>query len=412
MRPRIVVFAAVAVMLVAPSLRAQEPRAGQGPFEAAVVVPRVSNKTVQEARQELEALGLRLESDHPVDERRAVVTRQQPPTGSRVPRGTVVKVTTTTPLAMVVVPDLTGQTAAEAKRTLELKGIVARTTGGTGRVLTQQPPPGAKVPQGTVVTVVAGHLPESAPKRAPAPPEKPSAPPTVPLPSPAPPPRSEPAPPPRSAPTVPLPSPARPPSSAPEAPPVSAPPTASIDELLARLGRANIAFNAPKQLQLHEIAVIQLLLSVREPIEALQRDLQGPGERIGAEVRISTEMEAHLSGTGFKVEPITPERQAISEKERTEWSWQVEPTRTGVMHLQLTLSANLDVAGRSVPRTIRTFEQRIDVEVTWRERTLAFIGGNWQWLWTAILIPLFAWGYRRLRRRGSRRREDRLTRKR
>jgi hypothetical protein len=76
-----------------------------------------------------------------------------------------------------------------------------------------------------------------------------------------------------------------------------------------------------KELKLHESAVIQLLLSVSEPIEALQRDLGGLGERIGAEVRISTETEAHLSGTGFKVESITPERQAVSQIERTEWRW-------------------------------------------------------------------------------------------
>ena len=117
-------------------------------------------------------------------------------------------------------------------------------------------------------------------------------------------------------------------------------------------------------------------------------------------------MEAHLSGTGFKVESITPERQAVSQIERTEWRWQVEPTRTGVLHLQLTLSANLDVAGRSVPRMIRTFEQRIAVEVAWTQRTKVFLAGNWQWLWTAILIPLLAWGYRILQRTRSRKQDE------
>jgi hypothetical protein len=99
-------------------------------------------------------------------------------------------------------------------------------------------------------------------------------------------------------------------------------------------------------------------------------------------------MEAHLSGVGFKVEPITPERQAVTASERTEWRWQIEPTRTGRLSLHLTLSANLDVAGRSVPRTMRTFEHDIEVEVTWSERTKLFLAGNWQWLWTALLIPI------------------------
>jgi hypothetical protein len=374
LRPTIVGLAAIATVLIATQLGAQEPRAVQGQLEASVVVPSILNKTVREAQGALEAVGLRLESDRPVDDPRAVVKRQQPPAGSRVPPGTVVKVITAAP-PMVVVPDVTGRTAAEAKRTLERSGFVTRATGGTGRVLTQQPPPGVRVAQGTEVTVRLERPPASVRSSAPKPPPGSA-------------PSSGPAP---AQPSVPLP------------PRVSAPPTASIDELLARLGRANIAFNAPKELQLHESAVIQLLLSVREPIEALQRDLRGPGERIGAEVRISTEMEAHLSGTGFKVESITPERQAVSQIEQTEWRWQVEPTRTGVLHLQLTLTANLDVAGRSVPRMIRTFEQRIAVEVAWTERTKAFLAGNWQWLWTAILIPLLAWGYRILQRARSRR---------
>jgi hypothetical protein len=87
-------------------------------------------------------------------------------------------------------------------------------------------------------------------------------------------------------------------------------------------------------------------------------------------------MEAHLSGVGFKVEPITPERQAVTASERTEWRWQIEPTRTGRLSLHLTLSANLDVAGRSVPRTMRTFEHDIEVEVTWSERTKLFLAGH------------------------------------
>ena len=172
MRPRIVVLAAVAVVLIAPPLCAQEPKAGQGPLEAPVVVPNVVDKTVHEARRALQAVGLRLESDnHPVDEARMVVKRQQPRAGSDVPRGTIVKVTAAMPPpALVEVPDVTGRTAAEATDILRRSGVVARAIGGTGHVSTQDPPPGARVPRGTqVVLKVSAPPPASLPPAYPPP---------------------------------------------------------------------------------------------------------------------------------------------------------------------------------------------------------------------------------------------------
>jgi len=44
-----------------------------------------------------------------------------------------------------------------------------------------------------------------------------------------------------------------------------------------------------------------------------------------------------------------------------------------------------------VPHTIRTFDRRVMIQVTWAKRLSGFLGQNWQWLWTAILLPLVAW---------------------
>jgi hypothetical protein len=178
-------------------------------------------------------------------------------------------------------------------------------------------------------------------------------------------------------------------------------PERAIDEILGDLDLANIAFNAPTELRLHEPVVIQLLLSGNRPIEELKEELSALGEREGAQIRASDSMEATLTGTGFAIEPVTPSVQLVSDEAVTEWKWEVEPTRAGVRRLHLTLSALIDVAGRERPYTVRTFERTLDVRVSLGDRVAGFIGDNWQWLWTTLLIPVGGWALQRRRREAS-----------
>jgi hypothetical protein len=186
--------------------------------------------------------------------------------------------------------------------------------------------------------------------------------------------------------------------------PVTVPVMVVIDQILATLPLANIAFNAPPTLRLGHSAVIQLFLSMQHSIEQLQATINAVGESEGASIRVSPEMEARLSGVGFKIEAITAEVQAISERDRTEWKWEIEPTKAGRQNLHLTLSAILDVANNHVRRTVRTFERTIEVDevvVPWPQRLSQFAKDNWQWLWAAIVIPVGGWivGWLRKRRK-------------
>jgi hypothetical protein len=62
----------------------------------------------------------------------------------------------------------------------------------------------------------------------------------------------------------------------------------AIDEVLATLPIANIAFNAPTTLRLDNSMVIQPLLSLRHSIEQLQAIIVAVGEREGASGPIPT----------------------------------------------------------------------------------------------------------------------------
>ena len=171
-----------------------------------------------------------------------------------------------------------------------------------------------------------------------------------------------------------------------------------IDRILESLEIGNIAFNAPGSMNLHDTTMIQLMLGLATPIDELKQMIEAEGEKEGAHIRISDRMEARLSGPNFAITAITPEIQAVSRNEVTEWKWEVKPTSEGRQYLHLTLSALLSVDGASTPRVIRTFDKIIEVEVTWYQRAGLFLKENWQWLWAIVLVPLSGWLWKRKKR--------------
>jgi hypothetical protein len=169
----------------------------------------------------------------------------------------------------------------------------------------------------------------------------------------------------------------------------------AVDRILAKLAFGNVAFNAPKTMNLHETAVIQLLLSLETPIDELKQMVEAAGEKEGEQIRVYDRMQAHLSGPNFAITAITDETQAVSRSNITEWKWEVKPNSGGRHNLHLTMEVLLSVDGASTPRGIRTFDKVIEVEVAWHQRVGSFFENNWQWLWAAILVPIIGWLWKR-----------------
>lgn len=169
----------------------------------------------------------------------------------------------------------------------------------------------------------------------------------------------------------------------------------NVDKLLNEMEFGAIAFNAPTNINIDDSPQIQLLLSLASTVEELKQSIAEEGERVGESIKVSDRMEARLSGYMFQINAITPEVQAVSKVQQTEWKWEVHPKKEGTHKLHLTLTALLEIDGRSTPRAIRTFDKVIEVNVTATQKITLFFKNNWQWLWAAILLPVAGWLWKR-----------------
>jgi hypothetical protein len=170
---------------------------------------------------------------------------------------------------------------------------------------------------------------------------------------------------------------------------------ASVDALIAKMASANIAFNVPSPAKLDDATAVELRLNLRKSPSDLAGELLPTGTKETSRIKVSDTMTAHLTGDSFAITPNSPETQAISGMETTVWTWQIKPKTEGKQILVLTLDAIFYVNGSSTPRAIKTFSRTIEVQVTPAQRAKDFAKDNWQWLWTAILIPIGAWLFKK-----------------
>jgi len=117
--------------------------------EVKLTVPEVKNKNITQATKELKALGLNVQVEGQGQE----IITQLPPAGTQVTKGsTVYLYTQDAESELVVVPDLTGRTIKESSKILTDLGL-GMAPQGSGLASLQEPFPGTKVEKGTVIKV-------------------------------------------------------------------------------------------------------------------------------------------------------------------------------------------------------------------------------------------------------------------
>ena len=116
-----------------------------------ITLPDLRNKTISEAKQLLEDLGLKAMTSASSDE---VITSQNPKAGVSLSKNGIVKLYTSehSSSVSVTVPDLKGKNLSQATSSLKNKNLNIQAT-GTGIVVSQDQAVGTSVEEGTVIKV-------------------------------------------------------------------------------------------------------------------------------------------------------------------------------------------------------------------------------------------------------------------
>ena len=209
---------------------------------------------------------------------------------------------------------------------------------------------------------------------------------TPPSSAPSPPPARRPLPPPS-----PFPSPAAPsPSSRPDA-------EARVKQFLASLAEGHVANDIPRQMMRRQ------MVRVRARIMKGAVDLSGLApEARATPIRVSPVMTVRLVGdkSAFDIVELSSELQAIGAVHRhgADWAWDVTPLKTGRHWLTLRVTAKDDDVVQDMP----LHTESVEVTVTpwlWTRQTA---GDHWQWLTTAIAIPMLVFVANRVMKRFKR----------
>jgi len=168
--------------------------------------------------------------------------------------------------------------------------------------------------------------------------------------------------------------------------------------LESRLAPATAVFNSPTEMALAETKTIKLVISMSKSESQLVPQVQEFGESKAASIKVGSLMQAILVSNdqdGLSVVANTTNPQDLFRTEDTYWEWHVTAKKPGKYKLSLTIEIESDINGVRLQRAVKTYEEDIVVDVSTWKTIKEFFTSNWQWLWTALVIPIAGYIWKR-----------------
>jgi len=184
----------------------------------------------------------------------------------------------------------------------------------------------------------------------------------------------------------------------------------TVDEALASMKAAKVAFNTPERGTVAKPMVVEAVLSTHLPAEALKVRIEAEGKVGVADLTVSDRMAATLAGgAAFDVSPAGPQEQWVPDSQETRWTWTVTPRAVGDQILTISFDAILTINGKEGRRTVNTLTRHIQIAVGWPETAadwldlVKHVGEDVSWIWATLILPAagFVWAWVRRRRRAA-----------
>lgn len=168
----------------------------------------------------------------------------------------------------------------------------------------------------------------------------------------------------------------------------------NTDEILKQLKTASMVFIVPDHANIKDTITVQLLIDPSKSLDEIVESVTVNGVKTTKRIQISKIVEATLTAPDFKIDAVTPEQQAITSTQPTEWLWKLTPESAGSHEVSLSVVAIVDVGDKSAMHHIKTYEQNVIVDIKATQMISSWVEKYWQWLFSTLIIPLAVWFYK------------------
>lgn len=160
----------------------------------------------------------------------------------------------------------------------------------------------------------------------------------------------------------------------------------------SQLYSANAVFSVPNKANITEDIKAQLLIDPNKTIEELQKSIKGQIQS-AEKIKVSKIVIAKIEAPDFIITNLSPNEQALSETDKTEWLWTLRPKSPGLHEINLTITAEVTVDSKFSKYHIRTFDKQVMIEITPIQIVESWWSKYWQWVFATLLIPFGKWLY-------------------
>lgn len=178
-----------------------------------------------------------------------------------------------------------------------------------------------------------------------------------------------------------------------------------IGNEVQKLRESKIVFNPPPKMRQGQTERIEARIPFEDIGPTLIEGLKGKGVPQVENIKVGSIMKVVLTGDqdAFVIQKFSSDEQTVAGKPFAQWEWDVTPLQSGNHSLHLQVTATIYVPGRGEkPYDIPVLHRQIEVEIDAWYASKRFVGENWQWLWTTLVIPVGAWLWNKRRKKRRR----------
>ena len=164
-----------------------------------------------------------------------------------------------------------------------------------------------------------------------------------------------------------------------------------VEDEIKKLTPGRILFNPPEEMKVGVKEKVEVRIT-KTLTEDLSKGLKGSGKPQIEQIRVGTFMKVRLMGDNFDIKPLSNEEQIVAGEGFTQWEWDVVPLKSGIQYLILGVTVRLKLPnGAEEKKDYPVFDRRIEVKVNLPYTINKFIKSYWQWIITAVLLPIIGW---------------------